>query len=84
MVDDLRKLRKDWGEERTYQEARKIVSAIIQHITYSEFLPRILGPTTMARFSLSPTIDGHSDVYDSECSSGIFNMFSTAAFRFGH
>ena len=61
------------GEE-IYQEARRIVGALIQVITYREFLPALLGPNPL------PPYNG----YQSTTNPAIANEFSTAIYRFGH
>ena len=64
----------DWTDEQIFQQARSLVTAEIQAITYNEFLPALLG-----RGAISPY-----EGYDPAVNSGIANVFSTAAYRFGH
>ena len=73
-----------WSEDRVFQETRRLIGAIIQHVTFSEFLPRVLGRKIMDEFELSIQERGYFEKYDASCSTGVFNEFSTAAFRFGH
>ena len=53
VADGLRAVNPGWEDERIYQQARRIVNAEYQHITYKEFLPRILGHTAMNLYGLS-------------------------------
>lgn len=61
-------------DEQIYQQARKMVIAEIQSITYNEFLPALLGPNALAPYT----------GYKPDVNPGISNEFSTAAFRLGH
>ncbi|CAL8087052.1 unnamed protein product [Calicophoron daubneyi] len=77
LADGLRSLNPEWTGDRVYQEARKIVGACMQAITYEEWLPRVLGPEG---YKLLGTYHG----YDDQIDASIANEFSTAAMRFGH
>lgn len=50
--EQLAHLNPEWSEEDVFFEARRIVTAQIQHITYSEFLPMVLGQETTAKDGL--------------------------------
>jgi len=43
LCDELSSLNTNWDDERLYQEARRILIAMHQHITYNELVPIILG-----------------------------------------
>lgn len=64
----------DWDGEQIFQKARQLVGAEIQAITYNEFLPVLLGPNPL------PVYNGYNPNIDAR----IINIFSTAAYRFGH
>src|SRR5262245_8334335 len=73
-VDRLHQLHPTWSGEHLYQEARAIVTAEIQNITYSEFLPHLLGPDGLTPYEgYKPDVDPR-----------ITEEFAGAAFRFGH
>ncbi|XP_051163553.1 uncharacterized protein LOC127282981 isoform X2 [Leptopilina boulardi] len=80
----IAELNPHWSEEKMFQETRKIVGAIIQHITYREFLPIVLGQDVMKIFKLEIMRNGYSDEYDPDVNPNVANEFITAAFRFGH
>ncbi|CAB4007294.1 peroxidasin homolog, partial [Paramuricea clavata] len=70
----LRNQNRHWDGERIYQETRRIVGALVQQITYEEWLPIAIG-----RDALSPYRG-----YRRNVNSGISNAYATAAFRLGH
>uniref|UniRef100_UPI0037E930C5 eosinophil peroxidase-like n=1 Tax=Semicossyphus pulcher TaxID=241346 RepID=UPI0037E930C5 len=74
----LAKLNPHWDGERIYQEARKIMGAYFQVITFRDYLLHIVGPDFIAK-QLS-TYPG----YDEDVDPSISNVFATAAYRFAH
>jgi hypothetical protein len=80
----LQKLNPQWSDEELYQETRKIVIGEFQHITFTTWLPMVLGPDTVKRFGLSTSPSGYNNVYNKDINPTITNIFSVAAFRFGH
>ncbi len=43
LANELGTINPDWPDDIIFHEARRIVVAIIQHITYNEYLPILLG-----------------------------------------
>ncbi|XP_068084341.1 thyroid peroxidase [Anabrus simplex] len=84
LATQLAHLNPHWDDERLYQEARRIVIAMMQHITYHEFLPLVLGPDVVKLFNLVLSKRGYYDGYDIKVNPTAANAFGTAAFRFGH
>ena len=84
IVTRLKALNVHWNDERLFHEARKIVGAQMQHITYNEWLPLILGERVMEVFDLRLFRRGFYYGYNDSVNPMAANAFSSAAFRFGH
>ena len=69
----------DWSDEQLFQHARRIVIAELQHITYDEFLPALLGAARPGTDGIAPWAG-----YRPNVNAGISTEFATAAFRLGH
>lgn len=57
----LQRLNPHWGGEKLFQETRRIVIAIWQHIVYNEYVPTVIGPREMDRYRLNLATEGHFD-----------------------
>jgi hypothetical protein len=62
------------SDDAIYETARAWVGALVQVITYKEFLPMLLGPHALKPYT----------GYKHEVNPGINTEFSTAAYRVGH
>lgn len=86
IANKLQALNPTWDDERLYQESRRIVGAQLQHITYNEFIPIILGEVETKRKNLTPR-NGNIYRYHNESENvdpAVANNFAAAAFRFAH
>lgn len=84
IANELGRLNPHWSDEKLYQEARRIVGAMVQHITYREFLPLVLGREVCRLFDLQLETSGFYSGYDPKVNPTVANSFGAAAFRFGH
>ncbi|XP_075847284.1 lactoperoxidase isoform X3 [Microtus pennsylvanicus] len=76
LARELSRLNPEWDGEKLYQEARKIMGAFIQIITFRDYLPILLGDEMQ---KWVPPYQGYSETVDPRIS----NVF-TFALRFGH
>ena len=72
LCDELKESNPSLTDQQLYDRARRHISAYLQNIVFNEWLPS-MGVTL-------PTYSG----YKEDMHSGIFNVFSSAAFRMGH
>ena len=74
IADEIAATDPSLSDEQIYQQARRIVTAEIQAITYNEYLPALLGEDAISDYA----------GYDPTVNPGISSIFSTAIYRFGH
>ena len=77
IATELSVLNPEWDEETLFQEARQIIIAQIQKITYKDYLPLVIG-------DFLPTLLPEYNNYDDQVNPNIPNAFAAAAYRFGH
>jgi len=84
LAKQLSHINPHWGDERIFQEARKIVIASIQHITYAEWLPALLGENNTRQNWLELLTEGHSNAYNDTIDPSVSNSFATAILPFSN
>ena len=60
------------------------MAALVQQITYNEFLPMVLGKDLMSAHRLILEREGYWNGYDPKVDPSLPSAFASAAFRFGH
>lgn len=83
IVNLLKKINPHWKPERLFQEAKKINTAVYQHIVYNEYVKLTLGGNVAKSFGLLPMFKGYSR-YNPKADASVWNAFAGAAMRFGH
>jgi len=77
LATELLAVNPHWDSDTVYHETRKIVGAMVQHITYTQWLPKVLGATGMK-------LIGPYTGYDPNVDTRVATEFASAAYRFGH
>lgn len=75
LADQIATANPGMSDEDIYQQARKIVGAEVQIITYNEFLPALMGSAAPSPMSLG---------YNDSINPNIMNEFANACYRVGH
>ena len=72
LCDELAEANPSWSDTELFEEARKRVIALVQHVTISEYLPVLTGEPL-------PAYPG----YDPGVAAGVYGEFAVAAYRYG-
>jgi peroxidase len=56
IADILSELNPAWEDETVFQETRRVIIAMVQHITYNEYLPILLGDQIVTLMNLKPLV----------------------------
>ena len=85
IAENLIRVDPSLNDEVLYQKARLLVISQLQNIVYNEFLPAVLGTDWMTNLALpAPSNLTGFTSYDPSTDPGMYNEFTTVAFRFGH
>lgn len=83
IAEGIRKVRNCRSHE-IFLETKKIMGAIIQQITYGEYLPVLLGKQIREDLDLDLLSRGVWRKYDPDVNPTVKNVIATAALRYGH
>nr|XP_022289209.1 myeloperoxidase-like [Crassostrea virginica] len=73
-----------YSSQEVFLETKKIVGAIIQQVTYGEYLPVLLGKKIRKNLGLDLHSRGYWRGYDPNVNPTVKNVIATAALRYGH
>jgi len=79
LCDVIKTAEPNWNDETIYQNARRILIAEYQSITFGGYLPAVFG-NNIGSLELKKS----GSKYKSKTNPGMTNEFATASYRFGH
>lgn len=79
---ELAQLNPHWTDGQLYEETRRIVGALLQKITYAEFLPYVLGEEALDHYELRLLTDGFYTGYDMAVDPSVDSAAAAAVFAF--
>lgn len=82
--ENLYKINPHWSDERLYQEARRILIALYQHVIFAEHVPLLIGPEMTARFKLFPASSGYVNGYNNRVNPQTLHSFEAGVGRLPH
>lgn len=71
-----------WDDDTLFHEARRMVAAQIQHVTYREFVPAVLGENLAENLQLTPLASGHFSAYDIDAHPAAIASAASSALSF--
>ncbi|GBM19212.1 Chorion peroxidase [Araneus ventricosus] len=77
----LKQMNPHWGEEKLFQEARKIVIAEFQSIVFKDYLPILVSPRMVEEFGMTVQNGTNGILYDPSVILGMWNEFAIGSFR---
>ncbi|XP_071122924.1 peroxidase-like protein [Mytilus edulis] len=80
----LSDLNTEWKDEKLFQETRKILTGVYQHIVFNEFVTALVGPKYANIISLTSSSKGYQTFYSPYLDGSSRNEFGATAFRYGH
>ncbi|XP_052797211.1 peroxidase-like [Mya arenaria] len=84
IADGLAAVNPHWGDERLFQEARRILIAQWQNIIYNEWLIKLISVPSAIEAGIGTRVCGYKNDYDANVEPSVFVEFTTAAMRFAH
>jgi peroxidase len=54
IASQLKTVQPNWSDEELFQQARRIVLSVYQHIIYNEFVPTVIGFNAAQLFEILP------------------------------